>query len=59
MSLQASLDPTLHCHLGEALRPLCDEGVLVVASAAGGDAPVRRLWAGTVGPTHLGGWAFD
>jgi aromatic ring-opening dioxygenase catalytic subunit (LigB family) len=124
MSLQAGLDPTLHCHLGEALRPLRDDGVLVVgsgmsfhnlrhfseggpasrafhtwlddillgnnaerarhlgqwsqapggrashpreehliplmvASGAGGDAPARRLWAGMVGPTHLGAWAFD
>ena len=124
MSLQASLDPALHCNYGEALRPLRDDGVLVVgsgmsfhnlryfneggpaslafhnwldealsgnraertrqlglwsqapgggashpreehllplmvASGAGGDAPARRLWAGMVGPTHLGGWAFD
>lgn len=124
MSLQASLNPVLHCRLGEALRPLRDEGVLVVgsgmsfhnlrnfseggpaslafhnwlddvlqgnyaqrtqalgqwsqapggrashpreehllplmvASGAGGDAPARKLWAGMVGPTHLGGWAFD
>ncbi len=32
MSLQASLDPVLHCRCGEALRPLRDEGVLVVGS---------------------------
>jgi aromatic ring-opening dioxygenase catalytic subunit (LigB family) len=32
MSLQASLDPVLHCSLGAALRPLRDEGVLVVGS---------------------------
>ena len=32
---------------------------LMVASGAGGDAPVRKLWAGMVGPTHLAGWAFD
>ena len=32
MSLQASLDPALHCHLGQALCPLRDEGVLVVGS---------------------------
>ena len=120
MSLQASLDPALHCALGQTLRPLRDEGVLVVgsgmsfhnlrnfsaggpaslafdnwldealsgncaertrrlgqwrqapggrashpreehliplmvASGAGGDAPALRLWAGMVGPTHLGG----
>ncbi|MFZ2294525.1 MAG: class III extradiol ring-cleavage dioxygenase, partial [Polaromonas sp.] len=32
MSLQASLDPVLHCNLGKALRPLRDEGVLLVGS---------------------------
>ncbi len=32
MSLQASLDPARHCALGQALRPLRDEGVLVVGS---------------------------
>jgi aromatic ring-opening dioxygenase catalytic subunit (LigB family) len=30
MSLQASLDPALHCALGAALRPLRDEGVLII-----------------------------
>jgi len=30
MSLQASLDPMLHCELGAALRSLRDEGVLIV-----------------------------
>lgn len=32
MSLQASLDPALHCALGAALRPLRDEGVLLVGA---------------------------
>lgn len=32
MSLQASLDPALHCQLGAALSPLRDEGVLIVGS---------------------------
>jgi aromatic ring-opening dioxygenase catalytic subunit (LigB family) len=32
MSLQARLDPTLHHRLGAALRPLRDEGVLLVGS---------------------------
>lgn len=32
MSLHASLDPTLHCQLGEALQSLRDEGVLVLGS---------------------------
>lgn len=32
MSLQASLDPALHCAMGEVLRPLRDEGVLIVGS---------------------------
>lgn len=32
MSLQVSLDPVLHCNLGKALRPLRDEGVLLVGS---------------------------
>lgn len=32
MSLHASLEPTLHCGLGAALRPLRDEGVLVVGA---------------------------
>ncbi len=32
MSLHASLDPALHCRWGEALRPLRDEGVLIVGA---------------------------
>ena len=32
MSLHASLDPALHCAWGAALRPLRDEGVLVVGA---------------------------
>jgi aromatic ring-opening dioxygenase catalytic subunit (LigB family) len=32
MSLHDSLDPTLHCALGQALRGLRDEGVLIVGS---------------------------
>lgn len=32
MSLHASLDPTLHCALGAALRSLRDEGVLIVGA---------------------------
>ncbi len=32
MSLQASLDPTLHCELGASLRSLRDDGVLIVGS---------------------------
>jgi len=32
MSLHRSLDPTLHCQLGQALRSLRDEGVLIVGS---------------------------
>jgi len=32
MSLQASLDPALHCAMGEVLRPLRDEGVLIMGS---------------------------
>ena len=32
---------------------------LMEASGAGGHAAARRLWAGMVGPTHLGGWVFD
>jgi aromatic ring-opening dioxygenase catalytic subunit (LigB family) len=32
MSLQASLDPALHCALGQALGSLRDEGVLIVGS---------------------------
>lgn len=32
MSLHASLDPELHCRWGAALRPLRDEGVLVVGA---------------------------
>jgi len=32
MSLQQSLDPTLHCQLGSALRALRDEGVLIVGA---------------------------
>jgi aromatic ring-opening dioxygenase catalytic subunit (LigB family) len=32
MSLQASLDPTLHARCGAALRPLRDQGVLVMGS---------------------------
>ena len=32
MSLQASLDPALHCAMGAALRPLRDEGVLLVGA---------------------------
>lgn len=32
---------------------------LMVASGAGSDAPGRRIWAGQVGPTCLGAWAFD
>lgn len=32
MSLQASLDPTLHCALGTALQSLRDEGVLIVGA---------------------------
>jgi len=124
MSIHPSLDPVLHCKLGQALSRLRDEGVLVigsgmsfhnlrnfsqggpaseqfhtwldlalsgnqaerterlmhwstapggaeshpreehliplmVASGAGSDAPGRRMWAGMVGPTHLGAWVFD
>jgi aromatic ring-opening dioxygenase catalytic subunit (LigB family) len=124
MSIHPSLDPVLHCKLGQALSSLRDEGVLVigsgmsfhnlrnfaqggpaseqfhawldqalsgnqaerterlmhwstapggaqshpreehliplmVASGAGSDAPGRRMWAGMVGPTHLGAWIFD
>ena len=32
MSLQASLDPALHCALGQALSSLRDEGVLIVGA---------------------------
>lgn len=32
MSLQAKLDPTLHCELGTALQSLRDEGVLIVGA---------------------------
>ena len=32
---------------------------LMVASGAGSDAPARRLWRGTVGPSCLAAWAFD
>jgi aromatic ring-opening dioxygenase catalytic subunit (LigB family) len=32
MSLQVSLDPTLHCQLGAALRSLRDEGVLILGA---------------------------
>lgn len=32
MSLQASLDPTLHCELGAALQSLREEGVLIVGA---------------------------
>ena len=32
MSLHESLDPALHCALGQALQSLCDEGVLIVGS---------------------------
>lgn len=59
MSLLASLDPALHCALGEALRPIRDEGLRVVASGAGSDAPARKLWTGLVGPAQVSAWAFD
>ena len=32
LSLLSSLDPAAHIRLGEALAPLCDEGVLIVGS---------------------------
>jgi aromatic ring-opening dioxygenase catalytic subunit (LigB family) len=32
MSLHVSLDPALHCALGAALRPLRDEGVLIIGA---------------------------
>lgn len=32
MSLQAGLDPELHCRAGRALSPLRDEGVLIIGS---------------------------
>lgn len=32
MSLHESLDPNLHCHLGQALRPLRDDNVLIVGA---------------------------
>jgi aromatic ring-opening dioxygenase catalytic subunit (LigB family) len=55
MSLQASLDPALHCAFGQALHPLRDEGVLVVGSgmsfhnlrnfyAGGPDSEVFDRW---------------
>lgn len=53
MSLQASLDPALHCALGEALRPLRDEGVLVMGSGMSYHN-LRNFSAG--GPASL---AFD
>jgi aromatic ring-opening dioxygenase catalytic subunit (LigB family) len=32
---------------------------LMIASGAGSDAPGRRIWRGSVGPSALGAWAFD
>ena len=32
---------------------------LMVASAAGGDMPGRKLWSGAVGETAVSAWAFD
>ena len=32
MSLHVSLDPSLHCHLGRALRPLRDQNVLILGA---------------------------
>jgi aromatic ring-opening dioxygenase catalytic subunit (LigB family) len=122
MSLQAGLDPEVHAMIGAALRPLREEGVLIVGSgmsyhnmnqpdgalassqfhqwldtalggdagqrrsrlarwaqapsarashpreehlmplmvcsAAGGDAPGRKLWDGSVGGTPVAAWAF-
>lgn len=54
MSLQAGLDPVLHCKLGQALRPLRDEGVLVVGSGMSYHN-LRNLMQGG-GPASL---AFD
>jgi aromatic ring-opening dioxygenase catalytic subunit (LigB family) len=49
MSLQASLDPVLHCKLGQALRPLRNEGVLVVGSGMSYHN-LRNLMQGGGGP---------
>jgi aromatic ring-opening dioxygenase catalytic subunit (LigB family) len=32
---------------------------LMVCSAAGSDAPGRKLWAGSLGGTSVSAWAFD
>lgn len=55
MSLQASLDPALHCALGQALRSLRDDGVLIVGSGMSYHN-LRNFQAGAPGSFQFDQW---
>jgi aromatic ring-opening dioxygenase catalytic subunit (LigB family) len=64
MSLHASLDPALHCAWGAALRPLRDEGVLIVGAGMSyhnlrdfaAQAPASQAFHDWLDGTLAGGW---